>query len=280
MKEKIAIVASGGGMSCSYSAGAINALANYCRFFDPDIVIGGSGSTGILTYYVSGQYWAITKIWGEYLSTKKFINKWRFWKLIDVDYLIDEIFGKHVRLNARAVMRSHIDLFIAATNYKTGELKYFSNKTMKDEEDIFDILRASKAMPIAFNKKIKIHGEKFCDSYLSSYPNAHIQKAIELGANNIILIDSRLGGGRNEAIFKVWLAAQSRAFKKNYNEQMREILDYKIPNNVNIITIKRSSAFKVGTFDSKKEDLAKVIQMGHDDVVNSKEIKTMLDRLR
>jgi len=280
MKEKIALIASGGGMTCSYAAGAISALALYYRFEDADIVIGGSGSAGTLTYYVSGQYGSLTKTWAEYLSTRKFVNKWRFWKLIDIDYLIDEIFKKKDKLNTKAVMKSDIDLYIAATNYKNGKLEYFSNRTIKDEEDIFDILRASKAMPIAFNKKININGEEFCDSYLSSYPNAHIKKAVDLGANNIILIDSRPEGARNETIFKIWLMAQSKLFKKNYNEELEKIINYKIPDNVNLIIIKPAIFIKANTFNSKKEDLAEAIQMGHDDVVNNKEIKAMLDRLR
>ena len=267
-------------MSCSYAAGAISALALHHRFENPDIVIGGSGSAGSLAYFVSGQYGSIKKLWGEYLSTKKFINKWRFWKLIDIDYLIDEIFGKQDRLDTKAVMKSNIDLFIAATNSKTAELKYFSNKFLRNEEDIFDILRASKAMPIAFNKKIKIDGEKFCDSYLSSYPNAHIRKAVELGAKKIILIDSRPGVGRNEIFFKFWIIAQSRQFKKSYNSQIKEIFNYKLPDDISLITIKPSSKINADTFSSKKEDLVQTIQAGHDDVVNNKELKAMLDELR
>lgn len=280
MKEKIALVSSGGGMSCSYAAGAVSCLANVHRFFDPDFVIGGSGSTGTLTYYVSGQYGSLTKIWSQYLSTKKFINKLRFWKWIDIDYLIDEVFGRQDRLNAGAVSKSSINLFIAATNCENGRLEYFSNRTLQGKGQIFDILRASKAMPVAYNKKIKINGGRYCDSYLSSYTNAHIKKAVELGADNIILVDSRSDGGRHDTVFKMWLMAQSKAFRNNYKEQIQEMLDYKPPENVKIARIKSSEDVSIDTFDSKKEDLAKSIQMGHDDCLKSKELKSMLDRLR
>lgn len=277
-KSKIAIVASGGGMTCSYAAGAVSALASYYRFQNPDIVIGGSGSSGTLAYYVSGQYGSITKLWGSYLSTKRFINPLRFWKLIDIDYLIDEVFKKEDRLKTSEVMKSDIDLYIAATNYKTGKLHYFSNRTMGDEEEIFDILRASKAMPIAYNKRIKISGEKFCDSYLSSYPHAHIKKAVELGAKDIVLIDSRPEGARNEAVFKLWLSTQGANFRRNYYEEFEKSMSYDPPEDVKIVLIKPKFPVKADTFNSKKEDLAEAIQRGHDDVVNSMELKEMLER--
>ncbi|MCX6800136.1 MAG: hypothetical protein NT091_03250 [Candidatus Falkowbacteria bacterium] len=52
--KKIAIVGSEGGMSCAYFVGVVLALVEKFNLTDPHIVIGSSGSTGTLAYYVSG----------------------------------------------------------------------------------------------------------------------------------------------------------------------------------------------------------------------------------
>jgi len=280
MRDKIAIVASGGGMSCSYAAGAMSALANFWRFTDPDFAITGSGSAGTFAYYISGQYQEITNVWGGLLSSKKFINKFRFWKLINIDYLVDEIFHKNNLLDTRAVAASGTEFLISAINYRTSDLTYFSNKDGKEPDDIFELLRASKAMPIAFNKKIGIDGEKYCDSYLSSDSKAHIRKAVELGAKNIIAINNRIHRRANERLFRLWLKHQSRFFQENYIRQVNELEDYKIPDNVNVIKIVPTSKLKISTFNSNKAQLAETIQMGHDDVVNSKELAELFGSLQ
>ena len=94
MNGKLALILSGGGMTCAYSAGATVGLVDKYNFKNPDIAIGSSGGAGTLAYYVAGQYDAIRNIWTNLLATRKFINSLRFWKIIDIDYVIDVVFTK------------------------------------------------------------------------------------------------------------------------------------------------------------------------------------------
>ncbi len=275
MNEKIAIVCSGGGMSCSYSAGVLSALARHYRFEKPDIAIGGSGSAGSVAYYVAGQYDDITKVWSRLLSTKKFINKWRFWRIINIDYLIDCIFKSESPLDVNSVYASQILFFISAVDYDSGNLRYFSNKDLTKPEDIFEIIRASKAMPVAFNKRVEIQGKKYCDSYLSSDPNIHIIKAIESGASKIIVAYNWQPRHINEAIFKVWLKSRDIDFRRNYYRQISTAREYQIPENVEIIKVSPSSKIKVDTFRTSQRALVRTIQMGYDDAVRNPELNRM-----
>lgn len=149
--NKIAIVTSEGGMSCSYSVGVILGLIDKYKLTDPDIIIGASGSSGILAYFVAKQYEAGRNIWENLLSTKKFISFSRWGKIMDIDYVIDEIFKKQEPLDIDAIKKSKIKLLIATTNLTTGDTEYFSNK-----DDIFEALRASKAIVFFYGKKVQI----------------------------------------------------------------------------------------------------------------------------
>ena len=206
MKEKTALVISGGGLGCSWSVGALLALVRKYNFTSPDILITGSGSAGTGAYFVSGQYESIENIWSNLLCTNKFVSLKRFWKMVDIDYLIDEVFKKQDPLDTSKIFKSKINFLVPVANAKTGEVEYFSNKDKvgvlshpkikkKCEAiqaspnfqlptpnfrgaDIFEILRASKAMPFFYGKKIKIKNQKYCDNRFSSRIELHLQKAI------------------------------------------------------------------------------------------------------
>ena len=279
MKQEIAIVASGGGMGCSYAAGVMNAIYNHYKFTAPDIAIAGSGSTGTFAYYISGQGKYADHVWSRVLVSKKFVDLKRFWKIMNVDYLIDDVFKKQYPLDTHAILDSLTKLFIATTNCTTGKLTYFSNDDRFTENDIFELLRASKSIPILNGKKIPLNEGKYCDTYLSSSIQPHIKKAVELGANKIIAIDNDIRRRFNERIFKIWLASRSRAFKKLYKEQHDEVARYNLPKEVEIIFVRPSSYIKVGTTNNTSELLEESIQMGKDDAVNNKQLSDLLLRV-
>ena len=125
---KLAIVASGGGMSCSYLAGALLALAEIHNITQPDIVIGGSGAAITLPYYLAGQYNEIKKVNINYLTSKEFINPLRLKKMVNLDYLIDIICKNFFPLNIKKLKSLKSKCLIATTNATNGKIKYFSAK--------------------------------------------------------------------------------------------------------------------------------------------------------
>ena len=178
-KQKIAIVVSGGGMKCAYSAGVLMALGEQLKFAEPDIAVGSSGGGASLLYYISSQYKFGTKIWTELLSTDKFISFTRIYPIFDMDYLVDTVFKQQAPLDTDKILKSKTKLFLSATNYDTGQVQYFSND---GSADIFEAARATVALPIVYNKKIKINGNEYVDGDVGSSVDINIQKAIKEGA--------------------------------------------------------------------------------------------------
>ena len=270
---KTALVESGGGMAACYIAGVTYALAKHFRDFKPDIVIGASGSSGTLSYYVAGQPESMKRIWLSLLSDKNFINPLRVWRVMNIDYLIDEVLKKQEPLNAEKIYQSDILYFIPSTNHRTGKLEYFSNR---NGDDIFESMRASMALPIAFNKYIKVKHKEYCDSYISASVHLNIEQALKLGADRIIVVSVEDAHPSKlvNLFYNFWLKHQSRKFLKNYHKEEKE--SYVIPDSVEIIHISPKNNLEVGTFGNSKESLQKVFEQGYKDTVNNERLKSIL----
>ncbi|MAG28955.1 hypothetical protein CL632_02315 [bacterium] len=276
-KEKIAVVASGGGMSCSYAAGAIASLVDHHNFKHPDIVIAGSGSAGTLAYYAAGQHNKFKRIWLDLLASKKFINLSRFWKIIDIDYLIDTVFREKEPLDVRAVCNSPVKVLVAVTDYATGDLVYFSNKDRQDHDEVFEILRASKALPLAFNKRIWVDGKAYCDSYLSASLSAHIREAIKEGATKVIAINNTVKRPINETFFSAWVRVRGKKFRKHYYKQMKKADQYKVPGHIEVECIEPETKLPISTFQHNTKGLKETYKTGYNDMKTHKGVVKLLN---
>jgi len=151
---KTAIVLSGGGMCCSYSAGAIVALAQRLNFTKPDMIVAASGSVGTMFYYIAGQYQSIEGIWTKALANNKDFVSFSRRQIMDIDYLIDDVFKKQYPLDSKAISKSDINFYVSVRNSKTGKRRYISRE---DNLDVFEVTRATMAMPIIFGEEIKLN---------------------------------------------------------------------------------------------------------------------------
>ena len=271
--SKTALIESGGGMASCYVAGVTYALAKNFNSFKPDIVIGGSGSTGTLSYYVSGQSESIKNIWLNLLCNRKFINPFRFWRVIDIDYLIDDVFRKIDPLNAEKIYQSSIEYLISSTNHKTGKLEYFSNKK---KDDVFESMRASMAMPVAFNKYVKVNHKEYCDTDVSASVKINIEEALNLGVEKMIVISvNDLHTSKfTDFFYNLWLKKQTKRFLKNYF--VEEKMSYNIPDSVEIIHLEPKKRLKIGTLGNNKRVLKKIFEQGYNDTMQNERLKKFL----
>ena len=259
-------------MSCSYGAGVAGALVNEFNITEPDIIIAGSGSAGTFAYYTSKQYDLVTGIWENLLSTDKFINPFRFWRILDIDYLIDNFFKKQTPLDLETIYDSKTEFFIPATNLKTGKIEYFSNK---NHDGIFEALRATKAMPLLYGKRVKINSSYYCDTPLTSDVESHLQRAIEQGATDIIVIDMSNSNKFRGLGFDAWLSLRNKNFKRKYNEQKEVTKNQTLPQNVNVINIKPSKELFAKNLNNDRQLLRKNINLGYNDCKNNLDIKNL-----
>jgi predicted patatin/cPLA2 family phospholipase len=193
--QKIAIVSSGGGMQCVYAAGALSALVHEFGFVAPDIIVATSGSAGNAAYYLARQFDAGREIWTKHLSSPRFISMMRPWRILDVNYLIDTVFKELLPLQVEQLMQTTTEFHIPVLHAKERRVRYISKA---DGFDIFEVLRAAKALPVFFGQKIDLGGEYYLDGGAGLQFEDTIEYARKLGATRIIAIDTRAPAKRRE----------------------------------------------------------------------------------
>ena len=186
MQEKTAIILMGGGMRSAHGAGFLHTLALELDITTPDIMIGSSGDAGNVAYFAAGQYHSMKTIWCNLLSTSKFISPWRLWRVMNVDYVIDTVFKRQVPLDTHALFTSKVGWAIPITNFDTGATRYV---TARDVLDPFEVLRAAKAIPFFFGKRVTILGKRYFDGELGPTVEDHANYALEQGATRILIIN-------------------------------------------------------------------------------------------
>ncbi|MFT7615772.1 MAG: putative patatin/cPLA2 family phospholipase [Candidatus Woesearchaeota archaeon] len=278
MKKRLAIITSGGGMKCCWGAGVLLALKNKFAITNPDFLISASGSAGTSAYYLAKQYKDIKRIWTSGIVKKKAINPLRFWKVIDVNYVIDEIFKKEEPLDAKKVCQSKTILLTPCISRDTGAIKYFTNK---DKIDIFEMLRATKAIPIAFqmNPKVMIKNKAYCDSKLTSEGVTHLKKAVELGAKRIIVIDSDFPTIQHrirDFLSEMWLDFQGSPFRYTYYDAERKARLYTVPKDVEVIIITPTTKPGIRILVTNKKVLTESFNLGYQETVDNKELEKFL----
>ncbi|MCR4276163.1 MAG: hypothetical protein NUV90_02140 [Candidatus Parcubacteria bacterium] len=185
-REPTAIVCSGGGMKSAHGAGFLYALATQLEITSPDIMVGSSGDAGNVMYFSAGNYEGIKRIWTELLSTPKFISLLRYWRVMDIDYLIDTVFKKQEPMDVLKLKSSPIRWFVPINDFDTGRTRYVS---AADELDPFEVLRATTALPIVFGHQIPIAGKRYIDGELGPILQDHVTQALRQGAKRIVLIN-------------------------------------------------------------------------------------------
>jgi predicted patatin/cPLA2 family phospholipase len=183
---KLAIVCAAGGTSCSYSGGSLVALAKEHGLLNPDYLIAASGSAGSAMYYLTGQYDSIRRIWTQHICSPHFLSFKRIHKMMDVDYLVDTIIRKFEPLDLEKLSNLQTRYFIPVKNASTGQGRYFS---CREGIDIHEVLRATKALPFFYGRKVNIGGELFLDSAFTITKEHGVSKAMELGATHILVLE-------------------------------------------------------------------------------------------
>lgn len=275
-KVKTALITSGGGMACSYTTGVLKALIKDYNFTSPDFVIGGSGSVGVVSYFVAKQYDLMEKVWYFLASDMRFVNPLRFWKVMDIDYLIHEVLGKKYKIDVEKIIKSDTKLFVAATNCLNGKVKYFNDF---NKYDLLQVIKASKAIPIAYNRRIKIKGKYYCDSLISSSVDHKIKKALKLGAKRVIVVKNDNPSFFSSMGYKIWLKLQKDRMKDNQEEnQNLDFRKFNLPKGFRSVILKPSIRHTTTPIINNKEDIRKTIELGYNDTISNLKLKKFFNR--
>jgi predicted patatin/cPLA2 family phospholipase len=261
---KLAIVCAAGGTSCSYTGGSLVALAKEYGLLQPDYLIAASGSAGSAMYYLTGQYESIKRIWTQHICSPHFLSFKRIHKMMDVDYLVDTIIQKFEPLDLEKLSNLHTRYFIPVKSADTGQGRYFS---CRDGIDIHEVLRATKALPFFYGRKVNIGGELFLDSAFTITKEHGVSKALELGATHVLVLEIH---PRNRTRFQSLtnkIISRLSGSKPNHAHQ---------PHGVNILRLgpDKNPAPPV---TRNANLLTAAYNKGYEDVRNHRELRTFLE---
>jgi predicted patatin/cPLA2 family phospholipase len=245
-RVKVALVVQGGGMRGVYSMGALRALENANLTSSFDVVLGSSAGAINGAYLLSGQAQDAVEVYVEYLSNRKFVDFVRFWKAVDIDYLVDVALKTKCPLNILNLRASPCLLEVIVTNAETGFPQVFTNR---DKIDFYEVIRATAAMPGLYNKRIPLAGEHFVDGALAD--SLPVVRAVREQAILVVVVLTQnpdfkkapMPYAKSLAI-RLALRGQSRAVRalvgpdnEPYNEAIRMLENRPINDSVTLVSV-------------------------------------------
>jgi predicted patatin/cPLA2 family phospholipase len=185
--HRLCLVVQGGGMRGVYTAGGLYALdaLNCSDIFD--VVYAASAGAVNAAYFVSGGSGEAVGTYYEDLLCQQFFNPFRFWKMVDLDYVANVVWRHRKPLDEEAIRRSRTRFVVGVTDGHTGASVAIDVKT--SSEEIKTILKASSAIPVVYNRKVALGQRQFVDGSLTN--PIPIDWAISDGATHCLVLLSQ-----------------------------------------------------------------------------------------
>jgi predicted patatin/cPLA2 family phospholipase len=185
--RKIALVIEGGGLRGVFSAGGAVALAQLGLSSVFDEVYATSAAVMNASYFITNQPLVGISVYFDNCTTRSFVNPWRFWKVVDVDYIFDHVAVHEKPLDVRRLLGSPSRLFVAVIDRDTGEASVVDVKSAR--APVLQVLKASAALPVFYNRSVDVDGRPYMDGGLV-IPFA-VRQAVESGCTDVLVLLTR-----------------------------------------------------------------------------------------
>jgi len=177
-----ALIVEGGAMRGAWAAGVLAFLQERGRHHF-DLVYAASSGACSAAYFVAGMWGPGLSIWRSHASrVVRHINLLRRKPIIDLAYLVDHVFRRHVPLSVEALQQARTRFYIVLTDCATGEPVYFH----AHDERVFEALRATASMPLATRGFDCVEGRPFADGGVAD--PIPIYRALQDGATDITVV--------------------------------------------------------------------------------------------
>ncbi len=236
-----ALVIQGGGMRGIYSAGAMTALAEIGLADSFSHIFASSSGAINGAYLLAGQTDLLIPGYAQYLNSKSpFIRYWRLNKIVDIDYLVDNVLMHSTfPLDVKAVIESPTTLHTLLTNFHTAENVDIDSKRIRANDNsghfLYEVLRATSALPLFYGRVIKINDVGYVDGGITDA--IPLLRAIQTGCTDITVIATRgpnfrrnRKSGFNRILGSLALISHPTALRKAllnedylFNETMRKL---------------------------------------------------------
>ena len=139
--------------------------------------------------------------------------------MVDIDWLVDHI-GKQARpLLLQKLLTARTTLHISLTGYTDGQTRYVT--TREPGIDLWEAFRASAAMPILYNKSVKVGNGLYVDGSLRA--RVPIQRVVEHGCRYVVVILTMPHSHRIKSRH-AWLQSLSWPATRQYSAALRQAL--------------------------------------------------------
>ena len=283
------LVVQGGGMRGIYSAGAVAALAQAGLAGSFAHIFASSSGAINAAYLMSEQTDLVAAGYADHLNGESpFIRYWRLNKIVDIDYLIDNILRhSEFPLDVKSVIDSPTVLHVILTEFFTAQPFEISSKEVaacdSSGDLLYEVFRATSALPFFYNRFVEISGKKFVDGGISDA--VPLFRAIDAGCTDIIVVTTRDPGFRRErkvgfrrCLGQLALANYPRSLRlqlldedKLFNKTMNLLQKPdKLGDDIRITLISPSDESRlVGRTTRERGKLWDCAQMGREDVINA-----------
>jgi len=182
--RRSAVVLQGGAMRGVISAGAMIPMETLGFTEGFDAVYGASAGAINGAYFLAGQAAFGASVYYRDVANRRFINFLRPRKVMDMDFVFDEVVGDRSRVDVERIRRNPTPLFVVATDVHTGAATVFSSHDAK--VDLLATLKASAAVPVLYGRSIALNGSRYVDGgVVDAVP---IARAIADGCTDILVM--------------------------------------------------------------------------------------------
>jgi predicted patatin/cPLA2 family phospholipase len=220
--RKLALVIEGGAMRAVSSAGGAVVLAQlgYSDVFDE--VYATSAAVMNASYFITNQPLLGISVYFDHCTTRAFVNPARFWKVIDVDYIFDHVAVHEKPLDTVKLLSARSRLYVAVMDRKTGEA--FMVDTRAVRTPVLQVLKASAAIPVFYNRSVDIDGRPCMDGGLAI--PLGVRQALDNGCTDVLVLSTRppsyvtsAPGWLNRQMFNLICARGNAAVNKVFAER-------------------------------------------------------------
>ena len=168
------------------SAGSLLALdlLGFREIFD-EIYAASAGGVNA-AYFLSGQGKLGMTVYFDDIANRRFINPWRVFKIVDVDYAYDRIISLYKPLDDAAIRASRVRFLLSVTDARSGLNELLDVRARSEPVPL--LLKASSALPVLYNRRVVLDGREFVDGGVSD--SLPVARAIENGCTDILVLAS------------------------------------------------------------------------------------------
>ena len=233
--SKRALILKGGTMRGAYTVGALKIFHKILGVDYFDLILATSVGVYEQAFFASGQIYFMENTWKEYVSEHKLLNIFNPLKgkpILDLDYLVGLFQSEESMLDLEKMRNSHPRLLAFVTDYENRKPTTMDLKN----GPIFDIMRASCALPYIYPKKVLINGKRYVDSWMAKKEDF------------TIAIEEALDG--YDEVFAISCFSKDTALTSVKTKKITVLYPSKMP---------------VGTFDTNRRRLIETLAQGEKD---------------